>query len=81
MLESDPRRRLLSRHANNPLLSAYDWPYFVNTVFNPGAIRLSSGETLLLCSAEWRTAPESHTYVQLVRTMALMDGVSIPSRP
>ena len=35
MRESDPRRRLLNRHANNPLLSAYDWPYFVNTVFNP----------------------------------------------
>ena len=52
MPEHDPRRRLLSRHANNPLLSAYDWPYFVNTVFNPGAIRLSSGETLLLCRVE-----------------------------
>jgi predicted GH43/DUF377 family glycosyl hydrolase len=34
------------------LLTAFDWPYFVNTVFNPGAVRLSSGETLLLCRVE-----------------------------
>jgi len=48
----DPRRRLLARHPDNPLLSAFDWPYFVNTVFNAGATRLQSGETLLLCRVE-----------------------------
>ncbi len=48
----DPRRRLLKRHPSNPILTAFDWPYFVNTVFNPGAVRLASGETLLLCRAE-----------------------------
>lgn len=49
---ADPRRRLLRRHPRNPLLTAYDWPYFVNTVFNAGAVRLPSGETLLLCRVE-----------------------------
>jgi predicted GH43/DUF377 family glycosyl hydrolase len=48
----DPRRRLFVRHAKNPILTAYDWPYFVNSVFNSGATRLPSGETLLLCRAE-----------------------------
>jgi len=48
----DPRRRLLVRHRQNPILTAHDWPYFVNTVFNPGAVRLPSGETLLLCRVE-----------------------------
>jgi predicted GH43/DUF377 family glycosyl hydrolase len=48
----DPRRRLFVRHPKNPILTAYDWPYFVNTVFNCGATRLPSGETLLLCRAE-----------------------------
>ena len=48
----DPRRRLLKRHPSNPLLTAYDWPYFVNTVFNTGAVQLPSGETLLLCRVE-----------------------------
>jgi predicted GH43/DUF377 family glycosyl hydrolase len=50
--KDDPRRRLLERHPDNPLLSAFDWPYFVNTVFNAGATRLPSGETLLLCRVE-----------------------------
>jgi len=34
------------------LLTAYDWPYFINTVFNTGAVQLPSGETLLLCRVE-----------------------------
>ena len=48
----DPRVRLLRRHENNPILTAHQWPYFVNTVFNAGATRLPSGETLLLCRVE-----------------------------
>ncbi len=50
--ENDPRQRLFRRHADNPILTAYDWPYFVNTVFNPGAVKLPNGETLLLCRVE-----------------------------
>lgn len=48
----DPRNRLLRRHNNNPILTAFEWPYFVNTIFNAGAVRLRSGETLLLCRVE-----------------------------
>ncbi|UCD29740.1 MAG: glycosidase [Planctomycetota bacterium] len=48
----DYRKRLLQRHPDNPILTAYKWPYFVNSVFNAGAIRLSSKETLLLCRVE-----------------------------
>jgi predicted GH43/DUF377 family glycosyl hydrolase len=48
----DPRLRLLNRHPKNPLLTAADWPYFVNTVFNAGAVRLENGEVLLLCRVE-----------------------------
>lgn len=48
----DPRRRLFRRHLKNPILCAFDWPYFVNTVFNPGAVRLEDGETVLLCRVE-----------------------------
>ncbi len=46
------RKRLLLRHENNPLLTAADWPYAVNTVFNAAATRLPSGETLLLVRVE-----------------------------
>src|SRR3954454_8864668 len=45
---------LLSRHPANPILSARDWPYSINSVFNPGATRLKDGTTLLLCRVEDR---------------------------
>ena len=66
----DPRRRLLRRHADNPLLTAHDWPYFVNTIFNAGATRLPSGETLLLCRVEDCTG---HSHLCVARSA---DGVS-----
>ena len=47
--------QLLERHPANPLLTAEDWPYPCNSVFNPGAVRLQeTGETLLLCRVEDR---------------------------
>ncbi len=45
---------LFERYPNNPILQASDWPYPVNSVFNPGAIRLQDGTTLLLCRVEDR---------------------------
>ncbi len=47
-----PRQELFARHPQNPILTAADWPYPVNTVFNPGATRLADGTTLLLCRVE-----------------------------
>jgi predicted GH43/DUF377 family glycosyl hydrolase len=44
---------LFVRCAANPLLTAADWPYPVNAVFNPGAA-LVDGETVLLCRVEDR---------------------------
>ncbi len=46
------RHELFQRHSDNPILTAADWPYPVNSVFNAGATRLASGETLLLARAE-----------------------------
>jgi predicted GH43/DUF377 family glycosyl hydrolase len=43
---------LFERSELNPLLVADDWPYPVNSVFNAGATRLPSGQTLLLVRAE-----------------------------
>ena len=45
---------LLCRYPHNPILTASDWPYSVNTVFNPGVVRLPDGTTLLLCRVEDR---------------------------
>jgi predicted GH43/DUF377 family glycosyl hydrolase len=46
------RHELFNRCEANPLLTAADWPYPVNSVFNAGAVVLASGETLLLVRAE-----------------------------
>lgn len=46
------RSVLFRRHRSNPILSADDWPYPIHTVFNPGAVRLKDGRTLLLCRCE-----------------------------
>jgi predicted GH43/DUF377 family glycosyl hydrolase len=45
---------LLHRHKLNPILTAADWPYPANSVFNPAATLLPDGTTLLLCRVEDR---------------------------
>ena len=52
---------LFTRHTGNPVLTAADWPYQVNTVFNPGVARVD-GKTLLLARVEDR-AGVSHLAV------------------
>lgn len=43
---------MFNRCESNPILSAKDWPYSINTVFNAGATLLQDGRTLLLCRCE-----------------------------
>jgi predicted GH43/DUF377 family glycosyl hydrolase len=45
-------KQLFLRFPTNPILTASDWPYEVNSVFNPGATLLPDGTTLLMCRAE-----------------------------
>jgi len=45
---------LFHRHKLNPILTAADWPYPINSVFNAGATLLPDGTTLLLCRVEDR---------------------------
>ena len=47
-------RQLFQRYPGNPILTASDWPYAANSVFNAGATRLENGETLLLVRVEDR---------------------------
>jgi len=42
---------LFTRYEGNPILTADQWPYPTNSVFNPGAIEVD-GETLLLARVE-----------------------------
>lgn len=45
---------LFERYSGNPVLTAEDWPYTVNAVFNPGVTRLDA-DTLLLARVEDRS--------------------------
>ena len=44
---------LFRRHPANPILTAEDWPYPVNAVFNPAAAQID-GHTVLLARVEDR---------------------------
>ncbi|HEY6997935.1 MAG TPA: glycosidase [Candidatus Binatia bacterium] len=69
---------LFSRHSDNPILTASDWPYAVNSVFNPGATLLPDGTTLLLCRVEDR---RGLSHLTVARSVNGMDNWQIDSRP
>lgn len=48
------REQLFHRYEGNPVLTRAHWPHTVNSVFNPGAVRLND-ETLLLVRVEDRS--------------------------
>jgi predicted GH43/DUF377 family glycosyl hydrolase len=53
-MASTPQTELLTRHPDNPIITAADLPYSANTVFNPGAT-VRDGETILLMRVEDRS--------------------------
>ena len=62
---SDSHPQILIRHKFNPILTAAQWPYPINSVFNPGATLLPDGTTLLLCRVEDRRGEEKVRVVHL----------------
>jgi predicted GH43/DUF377 family glycosyl hydrolase len=69
---------LFERHRGNPLLTAADWPYPINTVFNAGATVLPDGTTLLLCRVEDR---RGHSHLSAARSRNGLDGWQIDPQP
>lgn len=69
---------LFQRHRNNPILTAADWPYPCNTIFNAGATRLKDGTTLLLCRVEDR---RGHSHFGVARSENGIDGWKIDQTP
>jgi len=65
---------LFHRNKLNPILTADNWPYPINSVFNPGAILLKDGTTLLLCRVENRNG-QSHLCA--ARSVNGIDGWNI----
>jgi predicted GH43/DUF377 family glycosyl hydrolase len=69
---------LFRRHNSNPILTASDWPYPANSVFNPGATLLPDGTTLLLCRVEDR---RGHSHLCAARSANGVDDWQIDRRP
>ncbi len=72
------RDELFHRHRGNPILTAADWPYAVNTVFNPGATLLQDGTTLLLCRVE---DLRGHSHLTAARSANGVDGWHVDEVP
>lgn len=68
---------LFTRSPANPLLSAEQWPYAVNAVFNPGSA-IVDGETVLLCRVEDR---RGISHLTVARSADGLTGWRIDARP
>ena len=75
---SNQPTQLFHRHQLNPILTAADWPYPVNSVFNPGATFLPDGTTLLLCRVEDR---RGHSHLCVARSANGLDNWRIDPQP
>ena len=69
---------LFHRHERNPILTAQGWPYPANSVFNPGAVRIADGSTVLLCRVEDR---RGHSHLAVARSADGISGWQIGSEP
>jgi predicted GH43/DUF377 family glycosyl hydrolase len=69
---------LFHRHKLNPILTAADWPYRINSVFNAAATLLPDGTTLLLCRVEDR---RGHSHLTVARSVNGVDDWQIDPRP
>ena len=68
---------LFERHPGNPILSAGDWPYPVNAVFNPAAATCDGG-TVLLARVEDR---RGISHLTVARSANGVDGWTIAPEP
>jgi predicted GH43/DUF377 family glycosyl hydrolase len=69
---------LFQRHGGRPILTAADWPYPAHSVFNPGAVRLEDGSTLLLVRVEDH---RGHSHLTAARSRNGVDGWAIDPGP
>ena len=75
---TNQHQELFRRQKTNPILSATNWPYPINSVFNPGATLLPDGTTLLLCRVEDR---RGHSHLTVARSTNGVDNWQIETRP
>jgi len=71
-------KSLFNRFRGNPILTADNWPYPANAVFNCGATRLRDGSTLLLCRVEDH---RGHSHLTAARSSNGFDNWQIDPEP
>ena len=72
------KESLFHRHAQNPILEPSHWPYRMDSVFNPGAVLLPDGTTVLLCRVEDR---RGISHLSVARSANGVDGWEIEGQP
>ena len=75
---NNPPSDLFQRHKLNPILTAANWPYQVNSVSSLGETLLTDGTRLLLCRVEDRIG-QSHLCA--ARSAIDIDNWKIDSKP
>lgn len=70
-------RELFVRHEGNPILTAEDWPYPCNVVFNPGATQTPDG-TVLLARVEML---DGISHLSVARSANGVDGWTVSETP
>ena len=70
-------RELFKRHPGNPILTAEDWPYAVNAVFNPAAAAVD-GQTIVLARVE---DLRGISHLTVARSANGVDGWAIDAEP
>lgn len=78
MSHTQPVRELFWRNAGNPILSAADWPYAVNAVFNPAAAHLDDGSTIILARVE---DMRGLSHLAVARSANGIDGWVVDAEP
>lgn len=68
---------LFERHALNPILTADDWPYPANAVFNPAAV-VADGETVILARVE---DLRGISHLAVARSANGVDGWTVAPEP
>jgi len=69
---------LFERYSAHPILTPADWPYPINSVFNPAATLLRDGTTLLMCRCEDH---RGHSHLTAAKSANGVDGWIIDTSP
>jgi predicted GH43/DUF377 family glycosyl hydrolase len=75
---NNKHQEIFHRHKLNPILTAKNWSYPINSVFNAGATLLPDGTTLLLCRVEDR---RGLSHLCAARSANGIDGWQIDPQP